>query len=320
MDSWQVSRLSWSFSRKTHFDSCKRFYFYHRFWGQDPALRWRLFEMRNLTTLPMLRGQIVHEIIAQALNSIRMGAIITPKTARDEVTRVIRVKYAESAKRLWHIDNRPEGRKATDITSLLEHYYRFPNLNERAREAQRIAWDCVTNLLDSEFWSQICKSDPGKWMQIEGDGFPSFDLDGIQVYAAIDFAHENGPSRIIDWKTGPPNNQDRRQLTLYSLYAQQKWEWDPLQTELCAVYLYPEFKVESWRPEAAELDAVRDEVKKSFAEMMELEPAYGPADIANFPTNGEARDCAWCRFQGVCEKPARPPADEATQDAAVPAQ
>lgn len=301
LDGWQVSNLSWSFSRKTHFDSCRRHYFYHRFWGQDPALKWRLFEMRNLTTLTMLRGQVVHSVIAGALDSIRMGRILDAKAARDEVTSVIRVRYGESARRLWHIDNRPEGRRASNITSLLEHYYRFPNMNDRAREAQRVAWACVTALVESDFWQEIASSDPGAWMQIEADGFPSFDLDGIQVYATIDFAHMDGTPTIIDWKTGASNEQDRRQLALYSMYAQSKWDWDPLTTDLAAVYLQPKLRVERFRPTAEELESVRQEVKASFAHMMEVEPAYGKADIEMFPMTDDVSNCAWCRFMGACE-------------------
>jgi hypothetical protein len=97
MESWQPSTLSWSFSRKTHFDSCRRHYFFHRFWGQDPKARWRLFEMRNLTTLTMLRGQIVHNVIAGALRSIQFDQRIDARLAREAVTSLIREKYAESA-------------------------------------------------------------------------------------------------------------------------------------------------------------------------------------------------------------------------------
>ncbi|MHB9036339.1 MAG: RecB family exonuclease [Armatimonadota bacterium] len=302
MESWQPSTLSWSFSRKTHFDSCRRHYFFHRFWGQDPKARWRLFEMRNMTTLTMLRGQIVHSVIAQALKSIRYGESIDAKAARDTVTAIIRERYGESARRLWHIDNRPRGRKASSITSLLEHYYGFPNMNERARDAQQVAWGCVTNLVESDFWRGIAESDPKEWKEIEEDSFPNFDLDGIKIYCTIDFAHSNGSPTIIDWKTGAQNPSDRKQLTLYSLYAQRKWDWNPLETRLAAVYLQPELVVDSFSPNEEDIESVKAEVRESFNQMMELEPAFGPADIEQFPKTGGPSDCAWCRFQGICAK------------------
>lgn len=301
MENWQPSLLSWSISRKTHFESCRRHYFYHRFWGQDPKLRWRIFEMRNLTTLTMLRGQIVHTVIAEALKSVRYGQAVTPKLAKDSVTAIIRERWQESARKLWHVDNRPPGRKQSEFTSLVEHYYQFPNLSERARDAQQVAWACVENLIGSDLWAGIASSSPSDWMEIENEEFPSFDLDGIKIYTKIDFAHANGVNTIIDWKTGKPGDNDRKQLALYSLYAQSKWEWDPQETQLMAVYLHPELHVETFTPTQPDLDAVREEVKASFSQMMELEPTFGPADIKDFPTNGAPGECGWCRFRGICE-------------------
>jgi hypothetical protein len=175
-------------------------------------------------------------------------------------------------------------------------------MNERARDAQQVAWACVTNLVESDFWSEITSGDPKQWMEIEEKSFPSFDLDGIQVYCTIDFAHSNSLPTIIDWKTGSPNPADRKQLTLYSLYAQHKWEWNPQQTRLAAIYLYPELNVDSFSPTDEEIESVKAEVKESLNQMLELEPAFGPADIEQFPMTGGPSDCAWCRFQGVCAK------------------
>lgn len=304
MDASQLPTLSWSFSKKTHFDSCRRHYFYHRFWTQDPKLKWWIYEMRNLTTLTMLRGQVVHDVIAEALKAIRLGQTVSAKTARDNVTALLRFRYGDSARRLWHIDNRPPGRKQSEITSLLEHYYKFPNMNDRARDAQQSAWGCVTRLVESDFWANIAGSSPSDWVEIEDESFPSFDLDGIKIYTRIDFAHSNGSNTIIDWKTGAQSDQDRRQLMLYSLYAQSKWEWDPLETKLAAVYLQPDLTIDTFSPTLSDLAALHDEVKVSFEQMMELEPAYGPADINLFPMTTETRNCAWCRFMGVCRREA----------------
>lgn len=301
MDNWQPSTLSWSFSKKTHFDSCKRQYFYQRFWGQDPKTRWKLFELKNITTLTMLRGQVVHTVIAKALKSIRYGQEVTPKMVKDSVTAVIREKYAESAKRLWHIDNRPQGRKQADITNLLEHYYMFPNLNERACDAQQIAWKCVENLVESDFWKDIAAGSPSNWMEIDDDSFPSFDLDGIKVYTKVDFAHSDGQNTIIDWKTGAPSGNDRLQLTLYSLYGQWQWGWSPMDTRLAAVYLQPELNVEIFSPTPEEIEVVKETVRSSFQQMMDLEPVFDAAQIEEFPISDDPSECSWCRFRGVCE-------------------
>lgn len=300
MKNWQPSTLSWSISRKTHFDSCRRHYFYDRFWGQDPKLRWKLYEMRNISTLTMLRGQVVHAVIGGALRGIRLGVDVDLDMAKQSVTEIMRAKYMESQKRLWHIDNRPQGRKLSEIANILEHYYQFPDVHDRAREARAVAWTCIENLFGSELWREIHASEPRSWKEIDEDDFPCFDIDGIQVYTKIDFAHESGARTIIDWKTGQPGEQDRDQLILYSLYARAKWEWDPEQTDLRVVYLYPEFHIDSFRPTSDQVEAVREAAKRSFEEMVELEPAFGPANIDSFPPTDDRKYCPWCRFRGMC--------------------
>lgn len=257
--------------------------------------------MRNLTTLIMLRGQIVHTVIANALKSIKTGQKIDAQMAKHQVTDIIRVKYMESAKRLWHVDNRPPGRKQSEITSLIEHYYSFPNINERARNAQLAAWKCVENLINSEYWAKISASDTSLWREIDSEEFPVFDLDGIHVYVKPDFAHTFDNPTIVDWKTGSQSSQDRHQLILYSLYAERKWDWNPLETKLVDVYLQPKIKIDEFVPNSEDIEAVKDEVKRSFAAMAEVEPTYGPADISRFPMNEDKKDCAWCRFQGICK-------------------
>ena len=300
MKDWQPSTLSWSFSRKTHFDSCRRHYFYDRFWGQDPKLRWKLYEMRNISTLTMLRGQVVHAVISGALRSVRLGLNVDLEMAKQSTTEIMRVKYMESQKRLWHIDNRPRDRKVSEIANLLEHYYKFPDIGERAREARAVAWQCLENVMGTDLWREIVSSDPKQWMEIDEDDFPCFEIDGIKIYTKIDFAHCNGSPTIIDWKTGAAGEQDRSQLILYSLYAQSKWEWEPTETDLAAVYLYPEFRVDSFRPTADEVEAVKEEARQSFGEMVELEPAFGEADVESFPPTENKQYCPWCRFRGMC--------------------
>ena len=262
---------------------------------------WRLFEMRNLTTMQMLRGQVVHSVIASALESVSTGQRIDARLAKQQVTDLMRARYMESAKRLWHYDNRPPGRKQSSITSLIEHYYKMPGINERARESQLIAWKCVENLLNSDYWSEIAQSDSKSWREIDGETFPTFDLDGIQIYAKPDFAHECGCPTIVDWKTGAQSCQDKKQLILYSLYTQRKWEWNPLEAKLAAVYLKPELNIVEFTPTSKDIKAVKDEVKESFGAMAEVEPIIGPANVDDFPMTENKAECTWCRFQGICK-------------------
>jgi hypothetical protein len=262
---------------------------------------WRMYEMRCITTIKMMQGSVVHKVIAEALKSARQGSIIDAEQLKRRVTSLMWEKFSESSDRLWEYGNRPPGRKQNDIANLLEHYYQFPNARERAKEARDTGWQCIDNLLASDLWQAIARTDREGWREIDEDGFPSFDLDGILTYACIDFAYHDGTPTIIDWKTGRPAPDGRTQLTLYSLYAQSKWGWKPGQTRLVAAYLQPELVLQEFTPTAIDIEQTEETVKSSFAEMLELEPGFGPADMASFPVTEDTWNCRWCRFQGMCE-------------------
>lgn len=299
IENWQPSDLSWSYSKKQHYDDCPRHYFYHRFWGQDPRVRWLLYEMRNITTITMLGGSVTHQVIVEALNGARHGREMTSDWAKERITELLREKYIESAKQLWRIDRRPPGRKAASICNLLEHYYKMPDPDSRIRHAREVAWKSLTNLLESELWPQIT-GEPAKWQTIDSDDFPHFDMNGIKIYATIDFAHTIDGNTIIDWKSGQPTEQSMRQLTLYSLYAQSAWGWDPLETKLKVAYLQPQLQIDERFPTPSDIESVKQEALASFNQLADLEPPYGKADPETFPMGNDPTHCVWCRFQGHC--------------------
>lgn len=305
MRNWQPATLTWSFSRKREFESCRRLYFYNRFWGQDPQTSFRLYEMKGLTSLAMLRGDVAHTVLAEALRAVRSGEPVTVEAAGRRVTEIIRQRYMESKRRLWHHTNRPEGRKMSEFTSLLDHYYSFPSTDQQALEARDVARASVVNAMTSDFWAELTSTDPSKWIEIEEERFPSFDVDGIQVYARIDFASSDAVPMIVDWKTGRRDEEDRRQLIVYSMYARAKWGWEPESCRLVSAYLYPEFDLLESSPSAEDVEDVRREILASFEQMVELEPVHGPANIENFPVTDAVQYCGWCRFQGICEGAAR---------------
>ena len=237
MSEWQPSDAAWSFSRKSMFENCRREYFYYRFWGQNTKSKWTIFEMRRITTLQMLKGLVVHKVIVEGLKRAKFGSKLSLEEAKELVTLIIRTKYMESKRKLWHISNRPQGKKVSDFTNLFEHYYEHSGVDERAKKARVSAWESIENLWKSDLWNQIINSSPSQWATVDSEEYPSFDLDGIKVYATIDFAHNIDKPTIIDWKTASEGSADISQLVLYSLYAQKEWGWNPTDTSLKLVYV-----------------------------------------------------------------------------------
>ncbi|MDH7601036.1 MAG: PD-(D/E)XK nuclease family protein, partial [Armatimonadota bacterium] len=299
-EGWK-SEFCWSFSLRAHFESCRRHYFYYRFWDRDPKNKWKLYEMRNITTLVMLRGIVVHEVIAESLRAVKTGESLSLDDAVELVTAKMRQRMRESYYRLWDISNRPPGTKQSQFTNLLEHYYGFPDTEQRAREHRDIAQNCIRNLLHSTFWREIISTDHERWQTIDDRPF-FFNVGEFRTCAKLDFAHCHSEPTIVDWKTGHAGTDDRLQLTFYSLCGECKWGWDPTRTRLIAVYLYPSLEIQEFKPTTDEVDRVVSLVKESCHQMSLLEPEPGePADITRFPVTDDIWNCKWCRFQGICE-------------------
>ncbi len=301
MNGEKTREFRWSFSLRTHFESCRRHYFYHRFWDQDPENKWKLLEMRNISTLVMLRGSVVHEVIAESLRAVKVGNEVSAEQAADRVTAKMRKKMRESYYKMWHISNRPPGTRQSQFTNLLEHYYGFPDTEERAREHRDIAQSCVRNLLDSDMWREIAATNHSLWQTVDDKPF-FFEIGKYKTCAKLDFAHCDNEPTIIDWKTGHAGAEDRLQLVFYSLCGEHTWGWEPTKTKLMAVYLYPKLEVQLFRPSREEVEEVTQLVMESCRQMLLLEPSGNElADINRFPLTQDIWNCRWCRFQGICE-------------------
>ena len=71
--------FSWSFSRDSAFNTCKRKYYYSYYgswggWNKDAdELSKKLYMLNKMTSLPMLAGSIVHDEVERTLKVLRYG-------------------------------------------------------------------------------------------------------------------------------------------------------------------------------------------------------------------------------------------------------
>jgi hypothetical protein len=106
----------------------------------------------------MLKGQVVHRVIANSLRTVADGGNFNPEAAKASITDLIRKPYMESQRGWWDINRRPEGIKASQVTSLFEHYYKVVDaevMNQRARDARDHAEASLDTLFASDFWNEL---------------------------------------------------------------------------------------------------------------------------------------------------------------------
>ena len=139
-----------------------------------------------------------------------------------------------------------------------------------------------------------------RYLEKEKD-FPSFDLEGIKVYAVIDLALcGKNWFRIFDWKTGTPGSADKTQLAVYGLFAAREWGWDPEKVKFTFVYLSPETVKQEESITSGDIKETQKLIKESYAEMLALYNGGSPA-AEDFPQSPGAR-CGRCRYRELCGK------------------
>lgn len=302
-----VNELTWSVSRDRLFRECRRAYFYNYYasWGgwdaNAPERTRKIYILKNMTSLPMWAGSIVHEVIAEALN--RFSSKQTPIDAKElkaHATRKLRQGWKDAVDRAWEASPKK--------TNLAELYYGNgkslpPEQTERVRNK-------IDNCLDSWAHSEVLKAvlDVSylNWKPV--DALDSFALDGLKVWCALDFAYvgDDGDLWVLDWKTGAERGDELTlQLACYALYAENKWH-TPLQRQrLAGVFLDHGARVSEYRLDSDALETTKATILTSAAQMRLplTDVEKNEAREEDFPVCANDRICARCNFREVCPYP-----------------
>ena len=302
--------FSWSKSRHEVFTGCRRRYYlqYYAYWGgwaeEAPPRQRRLYVLRRLSSKEQWSGIAVHEAVARSLERIRRGRPIPLDELVEATRQRMRGEYRNSLhKRYWH-QRRGFG--------LIEHEYDDPV----PREAWKASWDlverCLRGLSALPLWQRLLAEDQGGWKPI--DRLDSFELEGVEVWAAPDFARVDASGRleIVDWKTGTPRPSDALQLAAYAAFAVEKWGASPDRILGRLAYLSTGVEEEVSLDPAA-IEGFRAECRGSIQEMRAvLVPGRENEAIAEeaFPKTEERWRCPGCAFRGECYPGVRVPSPD----------
>jgi len=298
--------LTWSVSRHRLFQDCRRAYYYNYYgsWGgwernASPATR-QLYVLKNIRTLPMWGGTIVHGVIAAALERYALhGNAIEAGELQAHARHQLRQGWVEATQRAWL--------QAPKKTNLFDLYYgngkTLPPEDTDALK-QRV-YQCLTTFADSDVLQQILAVHPHNWKPI--DKLDSFLLDDIKVWCAIDFAYTDPAQclRILDWKTGPEKAEALRlQLACYTFFASEKWHSSLEQTRVFGIFLRDNARSSEYALAPTDLIDARDEIVTSAAMMREClaDPRTNSAREADFPPTAADYPCQQCNFREVCPK------------------
>jgi len=292
--------FSWSSSRASKFDDCKRAYYFHYYgawggWERGASERTReLYLLKKLTGRQAWAGIGVHDVIAEILSKVQRGGSLPGfEETADAMHRRMQQEFRDSRDGVYH------KRKAL---GLVEHEYALPISAAKWKENWERARGSLKSFYGSEICTEICQTPPEQWLPI--DSLDTFDFEGTKVFVAPDFAFRDAANRlrILDWKTGRQRDKDKEQVKGYALFAADRWGAAP--EELAAELHYlAEGVVTPVTVDGEAIEAFKDRLRTSIAAMKAAlaDPETNTADQAAFPPVSDARSCRWCNFRRLCD-------------------
>jgi hypothetical protein len=280
--------LGWSNSRYEMFSICKRKYFYHYYNKFDSDLpRREILHYRELITLPLETGGIVHEVIEALLRRLKQS------TEQIDTT-----KFLEYAQRTAsnHIQTRQFEEVVYGQMDQIQEQDLTPGIQE-----------CLHNLLASDrfAWLMDLALEHAEGWIIDPPGYGETRLEELKAYFKVDFLFplEDG-FHIIDWKTGRTDQErHRKQLMGYSTWACYHFEVEPDLVWPRLAYLRPEYLEVEETFDAEDLThfavQVRAETQEMYDYCLDVQ-ANIPLDKSEFPLVENQRICEYCNFRGIC--------------------
>lgn len=268
----------WSNTKRHQWETCRKQYWFsyvQRFafpYGSEASAELK-FLGRDLDSLGMLTGALVHDAIEDQIKHHRLTREVDPDEARARVRRRVDRMAAAPDKHL--------------VEAVNGH-----DLDFNAELAERA--DAACRLLDeffAEVWPRYADRE-----YLAHEEFEKFTLDGVPVVVVADLVTraDDGTILVTDWKTGSRQApaDDHVQLGTYILWAVQKWAVDPEDVAGELVYLQ-DGHVDATRRSAGDLEVVRRTIVEQSKAML---------DATDFPAEPDADTCPWCPFATVCEE------------------
>ncbi len=300
------NEFSWSVSRDRLFRSCPRAYYYNYYgsWGgwdrNAPERTRRIYILKNLQTLEMWAGGIVHDTIAEVLRRYaRARAPIRAGELQARARAKLRQGWVEAVSGAW--------RQSPKKTNLYGLYYGNGKTlpRERTERIRERVYSCLAAFAESDVLREVLAVPYMSWRPV--DQLDSFALDGLKVWCAIDFAYTDpgGVLRILDWKTGGENAEELElQLACYAYFAQEKWYTHADNLRAAGVYLRDGARVREHAVTPEVLVRAKETILDSAARMREklTDVSKNAAREQDFPFSADERACNRCNFREVCPR------------------
>ncbi|MFH1414946.1 MAG: PD-(D/E)XK nuclease family protein [Elusimicrobiota bacterium] len=294
---------SWSSSRKSAFDECKRRYYFnyylaHNGWEEVSSDESRLaYRLKKLTGLHLVLGTGVHEAAEYVCRKKSPNNEIPSESELEQIVRkTLRTAWIDSR------DNREKWKKNPGKYNMLhEFYYKGKPSDDTVRKINEKIRVSVPNILKSASISELYSDDCILRITEEMDTFEIFDT---PVYAIPDLVYEraDGTWVVVDWKTGKEDAGHASQINVYCMYIKEKYGVDESKIKARIEYLITgnsrDISITAKSQEASKKE-IYDSITK-MKETLDDPDINKPKKKEEYPLVKSERFCPWCNFYEMC--------------------
>lgn len=299
--------FSWSLSRYKSLMECQRKYAYEYYFSHNGWLKYNVdpmaqhtYRLKKLVSLPILFGQITHNIIESSIQEhLRSDYIPKP----DEL--VVRAKHLLNQAYLDSRDRKKEWKqKPSKFTMLFDMYYEGELNGDDVQTYQHRIEDNYISFLQSNSFKDITTRK--RHLKIDhAEEFRFLIIDNVKVFIVMDLLYrdlESGKWVIVDWKTGKESTDDIHQLALYAYYLTQKYNVSINDIELRNEYLL-NGKQRTYKLSNIELESLLNIFRKSVNLMKRYQLdiiSNEPLPIEEFNRTEYDEKCHYCKYKEIC--------------------
>jgi len=299
--------LTWSVSRANLFSTCPRAYYYSYYgswegWSFNaPAKTRELYMLKQIKTLILWAGSIVHDTIKQALTDYSRNPIPENRPTFNSLSTFalgkMRDGWREAVAKLYL--DKPKS------TNLFELFYgNGQSLPKELTDSIKArVLESLENFASSAVLTEITSVPVDQWKPI--DTLDTFSINDLKVWCAVDFAYTDsqGILHIIDWKTGSEHVEELRlQLACYALYAMDQWHATLDTIQLHGVFLRDGARKSNYAVNSESLITAKDQILSSAQAMRSKikDVDNNLVDEEDFQPSPSERACSSCGYRKVC--------------------
>ncbi len=295
---------SWSSSRKSTFDECKRRYFYnyylsHNGWEEEVNEESKqAYRLKKLTGLHLMLGSAVHEAAEYACKVITSTGKLPEEGELIEIVRnLLNNAWVESRDNMNEWMTNPGKYKM-----LHEFYYNGKpdkKIIDKIKEKMEIV---IPNMINSDSFGEIVKDSCEVKIT---ENMDTFNFLETPIYAIPDLVFErfDGKWVVVDWKTGKEHDSHLNQISVYSMYLREKHNISEDDIIGKIEYLLTG-KSKEVLISSELLESARENIKESISDMKKAlaDPDNNiPMQKHEYPLAKHKRLCPWCNFYEMCK-------------------